>query len=933
MNKKNFVLVLITLLLFQNFSFAKDIYVSTAGDDNNQGTKNSPYLSFTKALTQVKKYAGKEAVTVWFNSGEYYLDQTIQLGSDYSGTTKNPVVFSALPNAKVIIKGSKKLENLKWSAYKDGIFQTQIPKGISVDQLFINNERQIRARFPNYDYDNPLREGKGYAQVNGGSNLRLDTWMGYDAKTFSNKEWANPETGIIHAFQSHNWGNMQYRIKSIDRKENKIHLGEGGWQMQRDYGIGGTGAHSSAYFVENIFEELDVAGEWFFNDKTNTLYYHPFKGEDLATATIEIPVLKDLIQIKGDKDTPVKHIQIKGFTFTQSLYTFMDTYEPVARGDWAIHRGGAIYLEGAENCIISDCNFEYLGGNGVFMSSYNRDNKVTGSRFFHTGESAVCFIGSPSAVRNYLTWDDVDLHGKSWIEMSKNMDLEPGPKTPDYPKNCIVENSIMHDIGDVGKQTAGVFISMSHKITAAHNTIYNTPRAAILINDGTWGGHIIEHNDVWESVRETGEHGPFNSRGRERQWKTARGANGNFDKKLTKLDAIDNVIIRNNRFANYRESISAGNWTIDLDDGSSYFEIYNNLSLGSTIKLRDGMARKVFNNITVSAVPSGWHAWPEDSEDEIYKNIFVISGIIPGKKTPTRNFIRAVKMPDTKKWSTHYNNNSYWNVNYPVLFDLAETEDIKRWQNKGYDVDSYIGDPHFVDPLNGNYQVKENSPVLEQGFKNFPMDKFGHKMTRILPFGGDFEETKTVSLIADVNAGKKAEIFYTTDGSEPTLKSVKYSKPFKISETTTVKAKTFTKKGIATGFIAETEFTKVDKVTHPNWLSTLLAGKFEGKIEQERGALQKDVYGATMINIGEDPDLIDANGGYNYGCYIKGIKKRGRMWTSAGLRKGWVIQKVNGKDVPGVRELTKIVRTSKGKTLKVTAVKNYESKIFNVQVK
>jgi hypothetical protein len=491
----------------------------------------------------------------------------------------------------------------------------------------------------------------------------------------------------------------------------------------------------------------------------------------------------------------------------------------------------------------------------------------------------------------------------------------------------------MHDIGDIGKQTAGVFISMSHKITAAHNTIYNCPRAGICVNDGTWGGHIIEHNDIWESVRETGEHGPFNSWGRERQWKTSKGKSGNFDTKLTRLDAIDNVIIRNNRIANYRKSVSAGNWTIDLDDGSSYFDIYNNLSLGSTIKLRDGMARKVFNNITVSAVPLGWHAWPKDSEDEIYENIFVIAGTVPGKKTPTRNFIRTVKLPDDQLWSKHYNNNSYWNVNYPVNFDLAETFDIKLWKEQGYDVDSYVGNPHFVDPLNGNYQVKDDSPVLKQGFKNFPMDKFGHEMTRILPFGADFEQSKTVTLKADVQAGNKAEIFYTTDGSEPTLKSIRYTAPFTVTKTTIVKALTFTDKGFASGFTNEATFTKVDKVTYPSWLSTLLAGKFEGKIEQERGALQKDVYGATMINIGEDPDLIDANGGYNYGCYIKLIKKRGRMWTNAGLRKGWVIQKVNGKDVQGVRELNKIVNTSKGKTLKVTAVKNYESKDFNVQVK
>lgn len=89
-------------------SFAKDIYVSPIGNDLNSGTKKNPYLSFYKALEQVKNHAEKEDVTVWFSSGEYYLDKTIEIGSEYSGTLKHPVLFSALPGAKVIIKGSEK---------------------------------------------------------------------------------------------------------------------------------------------------------------------------------------------------------------------------------------------------------------------------------------------------------------------------------------------------------------------------------------------------------------------------------------------------------------------------------------------------------------------------------------------------------------------------------------------------------------------------------------------------------------------------------------------------------------------------------------------------------------------------------------------------------------------------------------------------------
>ncbi|WP_179338488.1 chitobiase/beta-hexosaminidase C-terminal domain-containing protein [Winogradskyella ludwigii] len=933
---KNILTVLIALFVFGN-AFAKDIYVSSKGDDANSGTKNSPYLSFEKALQEVKKYAGNEAVTVWFTSGDYYLNKTIEIGSAYSGTEKYPVVFSVIPGAKVIIKGSQRLEHLEWKAYKNGIYQTQVPEGLSMDQLFVNEERQVRARFPNYDYENPLRDGKGYLQVTGGTDKRYDKWFSYDPKTFSNKTWEHPETGIVHGFQSHNWGNMQYRLKSIHKEESRIYLNEGGWQLQRTHGIGGKKSHASYYFVENIFEELDVPGEWFLNTETHTLYYYPMQGVKLSDVKIEVPVIKDMIQLKGTKEAPVKNIQFKGFHFTQTNYTFMESYEPVARGDWAIHRGGAIFMEGTENLLIADCNFEYVGGNGVFMSAYNRNNKVTGCRFVHTGESAVCFVGSPEAVRFYQTWDDRLMDGKNWNHMRENMDLEAGPKTPDYPKNCIVENSIMHDFGDVGKQVAGVYISMSHKITASHNTIYNCPRAGICINDGTWGGHLIEFNDIWETVRETGEHGPFNSWGRERQWKGGRGTDEHFIKELTRLDAIDNTILRNNKIANYRKSISAGNWTIDLDDGSSYYEIYNNLNLGSTIKLRDGMGRKVYNNITVSAVPSGWHVWPENSEDEIYKNIFVIAGTLPGKNVPTQNFIRGVGLSKEVKWSENYDNNTYWNVNYPDNFHMSPNQKMEAWNKEGYDLNSVSANPNFVDPINGNYQVKENSPALKTGFKNFPMDQFGHTMTRILPFGGDFENETIVRLKADIRAGKKSNVYYTTDGSEPTMNSLKYSEPFKINQSTLLRARTFDSNGIPVGFTNEVEFTKVKEVTYPSWLATLLTGKYTGETVTEdkttkiKKALQKEVHGALLINIADDPDLIDATGGYNFGCYIESLdNKKAQMWLDAGLNKDWVIQKLNKHKILNIAHLQKFLKTYSGQTVKIIAVRDYGSKVFEV---
>ncbi len=87
------------------------------------------------------------------------------------------------------------------------------------------------------------------------------------------------------------------------------------------------------------------------------------------------------------------------------------------------------------------------------------------------------------------------------------MDTIAGPKTNEYPSACRAYDNLIHDIGTIEKQVAGVEISMAMFITVCHNSIYNTPRAGINIGVGCWGGDTIEYNDVFNTVLETGDHG------------------------------------------------------------------------------------------------------------------------------------------------------------------------------------------------------------------------------------------------------------------------------------------------------------------------------------------------------------------------------------------------------------------------------------------
>ncbi len=465
---------------------------------------------------------------------------------------------------------------------------------------------------------------------------------------------------------------------------------EGGWQNNR-----GAAAHRQIRFVENIFEELDAPGEWFLNSKTHTLYFYPPAGLDLKKAVVEATRLRTLVEFRGDEEHPVKWIALRGLVFRQSARTVMDTKEPLLRSDWAIYRGGAIFFNGAEDCALEDSFIDQVGGNAVFVNNYNRRLAIRGTHIARAGASGICFVGDPRAARS-------PLFNYYQVHQLAEIDRTPGPKTGNYPADCLVDNCLIHLTGRVEKQTAGVEIDLAQGITVRHCSIYDVPRAGINIGDGCWGGHAVEFCDVFDTVKETGDHGSFNSWGRDRFWRP------NIDEvnvwvkqvpELPKLDAVKPTVLANNRWR------CDHGWDIDLDDGSSFYVITNNLCLHGGIKNREGFGRVVENNILVDG---GYdpHVWYAGSGDIFRRNIVWTA-------------YRPANMPPPP-WGAEMDFNLMQN-------DGAATSApaTRLRQQSARDEHSIVADAQFVDPAHGDYRVKDGSPALALGFANFPMDQFG----------------------------------------------------------------------------------------------------------------------------------------------------------------------------------------------------------------
>lgn len=665
----------LALLLFTLFSCRQstvDLYVAPGGNDGNTGQLNAPLQTLERALALVETQKTKTPdipINIWLREGTHYLQQALVFKAIHSGTAKHPLKVAAYAGEVVVLSGATSYLP-QWEKTDGPLWKASLNTEQPFDQLFIEGEKQILARNPNYDPDVLIYNGYAADVI---SPERIRTW-------------SHPETGILHAMHRAEWGDYHYQISGVDDQGEAILTG--GYQNNRQMGM-----HPEYRFVENIREELDAPREWYYDREEHMLYYYPEKGFDPTGKTIEVALLPHLLEFQGTESEPVHDILIEGITLQHTRSTYMETREPLLRSDWAIYRGGAILLQGSENIQIKNNHFQHLGGNALFVNRYNRNTVIAENHLEQIGASAICLVGSPEAVRS----PSFEYH--EWVPFAE-LDRTPGPKSKDYPTQAIIQNNLIHDIGNLEKQVAGVQISMASEITLSHNTIYNTPRAGINISEGTWGGHLIEYNDVFNTVLETGDHGAFNSWGRDRFWHPNRGTMDSITRvepSLILLDAQKTTIIRNNRFR------CDHGWDIDLDDGSSNYHIYNNLCLNGGLKLREGFHRTVENNIMVnnSFHP---HVWFEDSHDVFRHNIVM-------------TWYKPIRL---NGWGDE--------IDYNLLPDSAA---LKRSQELGLDAHSQFGNPQFLDPAAGDFRVADGSPALKVGFENFAMDSFGVTATHL----------------------------------------------------------------------------------------------------------------------------------------------------------------------------------------------------------
>lgn len=546
-----FTLFAVTLLARPSWS--AELHVSAKGADTGSGTADAPFATLQRARDEarkLKKGGGQEPATVIVHGGVYEMFQTLQLDPQDSDLT-----IKAASGERPEFIGAKKVEG--FTKHAGEILKADVSKlgleKISVRQLLMDGERQILARWPNFDPKDPLYGGWAFAQdiPKGKDEGHLWKREMYVAEK-DVRHWAHPEDVEIDIFANYGWWNWIVPVKGFDEANRKLILAKDcGYDLHPN----------NRYHLQNALEELDSPGEWYLDKRTMTLYFWPPQGSADTTVRnsgnggeaaksndadrsvraplsasheVRIPTLDAFIKVKQG----AKNITVRGLSFRGCV-------------------GTALAFENTERCTVAACAITQCGGfSGAGISIQGgHDNKATGNDISYTGSTG---IGLGGGDRKTLT-----------------------------AANNIADNNHIHHIGVLNKNAAGVGLGGVGNIVS-HNLIHNGPRMAV-----QFGGNnlVIEYNRVHHMVEETQDGGAFYTGGRD--WISSRGS-----------------IIRNNFIT---DTLGVGQekgglvhpfftWGIYMDDNTGGVDIINNIVARSgraSLHLHNGRDCIVENNIWV----------------------------------------------------------------------------------------------------------------------------------------------------------------------------------------------------------------------------------------------------------------------------------------------------------------------------------------------
>ena len=507
--KRIYALILVFLMTFSISVFAEtnnerlEIFVDIKAEVSGDGSINSPLKTIEEAQSKVREIIASEnypdgGIVVFIREGTYMLADSIYFDEKDSGKENAPVVWRAYYNEDVNITNSASIplsefeysddERIPEEAQGDVLSYDLRANGLSGhDGLFLGGHSQhyywnfgfAEPGSPQFGLPSPEvffgektgrlaeypnnGEWMGVAELVQGPSPRWwindNDWRpGYENMTYQQMlntnvaqifkvnidkkrmaRWAQAKNPWYDSYWRVDWSDFRAPIGKIDPEKQTVQ----GKLLSRD----DPNPEKSRWRIYNLIEELDVPGEWFYDEDNGKVYIFPpagVKSTDKITLAFQ---RKNIFDLKNAHD-----IVIRGFNLTGT-------------------RASAVVGEMCNRIEVAYCNISKISEHGInFVNSNNC--------YFHG--NIVKYVGAKG----------IHAVGGNFEDLT--------------PSNNLIENNYISNFARLQKAYIGGVSIEGVGCTVRNNSISDAPQLAVM-----FGGNdnIIERNDIHDVLKESADMG------------------------------------------------------------------------------------------------------------------------------------------------------------------------------------------------------------------------------------------------------------------------------------------------------------------------------------------------------------------------------------------------------------------------------------------
>lgn len=472
----------------------KELYVSTNGSDENDGSKDAPFKTIKAAKENAAELSVDMTGDIIINiePGMYQLTETEVFGVEHGGKNGFNIVYRGTnKDDQPIISGGEEITG--WQKVDDKLWQAKAEGFSEMRNLYVDDFPAIRAR-------------SKYLYVHRGVYNDPDTESEYDGLYVDSYNFPEnikyPED--VELLWSLDWTSQIIPVDKIIRDENSDKVAIKCYNPAFEIGTffaGGTTkiclGEDKQFFMENDIAFLDEPGEFYFDKHEKMVYYYPYECEDMTKAKTYASKVEHLIKINGNSiDEKVENITFDNIKFRHGAWNVPSTEGMVSvQADQTRYTGegatldnkvqyipqGQVAVNKASNINVVNCDFACLGSTAITMTEGVRNSKVVGNLFRDLSGGAV-------SVGTYE-------HGKA-EELLKEADMQ-------ICKDVIIANNVIRRVAGEYRTLVPISTYYEKNISILNNDIETVPYTGITAGWGwgadppiDWGNIKINNNRI-----------------------------------------------------------------------------------------------------------------------------------------------------------------------------------------------------------------------------------------------------------------------------------------------------------------------------------------------------------------------------------------------------------------------------------------------------